>query len=321
MSIFDKAYDEMTMTQICSRLPGELAVRALRRRILNLDTLFSFVEVNGISNTNIKELKNHINDIFANSSLDDIFNTFKQDLHPTLFQWLNADNTKRIKTDAKDKLTTTFRFNLTDSDDVVELSDILEKVLSEDIQNIVPIIDPNCADCTAMGNVCGVHCPPIGENSSKRIRAILEKANTAVFQTLADRVLSDKRAEVRASVLGLFNSKNNRSLTDNQNIIALKAFAKMADTSSLRAIKTLNYRVFTELRPLERLTALQRYLGYFPEYRKLLVFEPMPSLEEFKFLLFSCTVEHYEKVQALINQFRNITELDPPVVDDDGDDI
>ena len=117
MSIFDKAYDEMTMAQICSRLPGELAVRALRRRILNLDTLFSFVEVNGSSNTNVGELKNHVNGILASSSLDDIFNTFKQEAHPTLFQWLDSDNTKRIKENAKDKLTTTFRFNLTDSDD------------------------------------------------------------------------------------------------------------------------------------------------------------------------------------------------------------
>ena len=319
MSIFDKAYDEMSMAQVCSRLPGELSIRALKRRILNLDTLYSFIEINKHAHNNVQELKWLVNGILASASLDEIFEKFKPEAHPVLFQWLDDSNTKRIKDNAKDKLTTTFRFNLTDSTDEAELSSIMDKVLAEDLQGIVNTMDPNCQDCTSLGEACDNHyVAPTSENSSKRIRAVLDKASPDVFKTLVEKVLADKRPEVKASVLGVVGSRNRRTLTDNQMLIALKAFAK-ADTSSLRSVKTLSYSIFAELRPLERLAALEKYFAYYPEYRKLEVFDPMPTLEEFKFLLFSCTVEHYERVETLISRFRNITELDPPVHEDDED--
>jgi len=323
MSIFDKAYDEMNWYQVCSRLPGELAVRALQRRILNLSTLSTFVDTAGSTVINIGDLKGHVNNVLANASLDDIFDTFDEAKHPILFQWLDDENTKRIKENARDKLTTKFKFNITESSDEEGLAEILDTVLTEDLQDVPSdfstFMDPNCADCGAFGEPCDVHMPELSEQSSKRIRAVLEKADSSVFKTLVNKVLGDKRPTVRASVLGLFNYGNNCTLTDNQNLIALKAFVKLPDTSTLNAIRTLNYKLFSELRPMERLVALERYLNYFPRYRKIKLFEPMPTLDEFKYLLFSCSIEHHERVEALYQQFRDITELDPPVHDEEDD--
>ena len=44
MSFFDQAYDEMSWQEICYRLPSELAIDALQRRINNLDTLRMFFD-------------------------------------------------------------------------------------------------------------------------------------------------------------------------------------------------------------------------------------------------------------------------------------
>ena len=44
MSFFDQAYDDMSLEEVCYRLPSDLAVNALKRRVTNLDTLMSFIE-------------------------------------------------------------------------------------------------------------------------------------------------------------------------------------------------------------------------------------------------------------------------------------
>ena len=44
MSIFDQAYDNMSWQEVCYRLPGDLAVNALKRRVNNLDTLKMFFD-------------------------------------------------------------------------------------------------------------------------------------------------------------------------------------------------------------------------------------------------------------------------------------
>lgn len=292
MSIFDKAYDEMTMFQVCSRLPGELAISAVKRRILNINSVLSFVTSCGNDVIKVKEVFDHVNNVIANSEVDETLDVFK-DSQPLLFAWLNDSNSKRIKSVGIDKLSTKFRFNLASSSDEQELIGILNKVIVEDSVS--------------------------AEFNSSRIRSVLGKADTEVFQKLADIVLSSDRPDIRETLLGVSNYANTKTLTNNQLIIALKAFANNTNKSSMGSIGMLDYRLFSELRPMERLNALERYMQGIPKYHKLSLFSPMPTIEEFKYSLFSCSVEHYDRVNNLVNTFMDITSLDPPVNDTDDD--
>lgn len=296
MSFFDQAYDNMDWGEVCCRLPGDLAVRALKRRILNLDTLELFFDAVGSQPSHVPDLKDHINTLIANSSLDDIFARFDTSKHPILFNWLSDDNVKRIKEQAQDKLSTEFKFNVAESSDADQLSNVLEEVLAKDL--------------TGQSG---------SKTSSSRIRAVLEKADVNVFRKLAQRVLSDDRPEVRACVLGVFNYSNFEALTDREKTVALKAFSKMNSTSSLSAVQTLSHKLFAELRPLERLVALERYLCYFPSYRKITPFSPACSEQEFQFLLFAESIEYHDRVVKLNDRFKDITERDPPVYEEDDE--
>ena len=293
--MFDNAYDEMSWGEICCRLPGELAVKAVKRRILNLETLSMFFDAVGRQPQNANDIKMHINGLIENSSLDDIFDAIDQAKHPILFNWLDDRNIKRIKEGAQDKLSTVFKFNLANDSDEEILLSILDEILSEQIDSI-------------------------GSGSSSRIRAVLEKADVNVFNKMAQTVLKDSRPEVRASVLGINNHKNMQSLTHMERMVALKAFAKLPNTSTLPHVGRLDFKLFAELKPLERLGALEMYLNYFPNYKKISPFAPMCTEQEFHFLLFAESIAFHDRVVALNNKFKDITEMDPPVSDDSDDD-
>lgn len=296
MSFFDRAYDNMDWGEVCCRLPAELAVKALKRRIISLETLDMFFEATGVKTRDVKELKDHINELLTNSSLDDILSKFDQSKHPVLFNWLNDDNKKRIQEGGKEELDIAFRFNLVKSDDAEELSNLLDAVLDEDLQD-----------------------KEGSRQSSARIRSVLEKADTNVFRSLVERILADSRPEVRVCILALSNYNHWASLSDNQKIIALKALSK-EQKASLPMVGSVSHKLFAELRPLERLNTLEKYLSYYPSYRKLTPFKPECSTEEFHMLLFAESIAHHDRVVALNERFKDIVERDPPVADDLEDD-
>jgi hypothetical protein len=291
MSFFDQVYDDMSWNEVCYRLPSDLAINALQRRINNLDTLRMFFDSVGSQPVSVQSLKEHVNAIISDEDPEDILDTFEKDYEKTLFNWLDNTNRKRIKDHDPDKLSTKFLFNATDSDDDKGLKVILDRVLNED---------------------------PF---SQAHLRAVLGKTDDKHFNSLIDTVLRDSRPEVRVCVLGVSGLSNKSLISDHQKVIGLKALVKCGNHRPVTSMSVLNVGVFGSLRPLERLSALETYFSYFPKYRKIQAFDPAPTQEEFDMILFAGCIEHNDKVTKLHEAYKLITEEDAPEPDVDEESV
>lgn len=287
MTFFDQVYDEMSLQQVCTRLPGELAISAVKRRITNIDTLKMFFDNIGSKQpNNISELKNHINDLISGIELDDIFNTFGENYHPVLFGWLNDKNTIRLRDYDTEKLSLKFLFNIAKSDDEKILTSIMHRVLNEDFD-------------------------------LSKVRAVLRKADDKCLHPLIEMLVKDKRPEVRSMILCIPGLTNNELIGDFQKTIGLKAFAKCPD-DHLPIINMLDMNLFKSLRPLERITALEKYLKFFPLYNRVNVFTTVPTEEEFKLILFAGCLNYNERVNNINILYNKITSEDPPEDNDEN---
>jgi hypothetical protein len=278
--IINQAYDEMELDEVICRLPSEFAIGSIKRRIDTVDklkTLFNTRDAGGASTCD--EIKDHINEIISSSSVDDIFNTLTPDYHPTLFGWLNDINRNRLLQDGKDKLTIKFIFNLTKSDDLDGMRYILNRVLAENNPSISKII------------------------------SILNKIDKVYFQQLVDPIIKDSRPRVKSSILSVHKRSNVDTISDHQKMIALKAFAKIpASEESSRHIQPMDFKLFQNLKPLERIMALDRYLNYFPKYRKIKVFDPEPTQDELDSILFAGCFQYNDVIEDIVKKYNAITK-------------
>lgn len=288
MSFFDQVYDEMSWEEVCSRLPSELAVDALLRRINNLNTLQLFFDHAGDKLTGIKQIKERVNDIVSNEAPADVFDALENKYERVLFNWLDDSNRKRLRDDDPDKLSIKFLFNSTDSDDKDGLLNILNKILEGDVK-------------------------------FSHLRAVLNKADSSVFAHLLNVILKDQRPEVITSILSVGSASNCAMINDYHRTIAIKAMAKCATTPPITSINVLSINVFKGLRPLERLVALERYLQFFPKYRKVPAFNPEPSKEEFELILFAGCLEYNERINKINELYNLITEADYPEKEDEDE--
>jgi len=291
MSFFDQAYDDMSWQEVCYRLPSDLAVNAIKRRVNNLDTLRMLFDNVGTQPASIKPLKEHINSIVTDEDPGDILDTFGDNYEKVLFTWLDDGNRQRIRVHDPDKLSTKFLFNVTKSDDRDGLDKLMERILEED---------------------------PVNQS---HLRAVLNKADDQYFTSMMGPVLKDSRPEVRVCVLGVSGLSNKSAISDLQKTIGLKALAKCTGYQPVTSMSVLNVSIFANLKPLERLDALEKYLSYFPRYKKVAAFDPVPAQEEFDMILFAGCIEHNDKVTKLNQQYKEITEMDPPSAEDEEEDV
>jgi hypothetical protein len=282
MGFFDSAYDAMSLEEVSYRLPSDLAIRALKRRILNLDTLLGFFAACGSKPNNVKELKDHINTVLSAASAADILAKFEEKYHPVLFDWADDLNRKRIKEDGSAQLPIKLLHNMTDAKDAVGMEAVLDRVLAE------------------------------AEVKASAVGSVLGKADLSIFQGLVTKVLRDKRPEVRCCLLALGQPKAG-FLADNDRLVALKAWAKSG--VELGAVDKLEFSLFSSLRPAERMTTLKRYLKLFPVYRKVPVFVTEPTEEELDMILFAGCMTQPEEVAALKTLYNQIAKDDKPVED------
>ena len=279
MSIFDQAYDEMTLTEVCSRLPGELASRAIYRRVNDLPSLLDFIKSVGTQPSFSKDLKLHINSVVAKIPSADLLSTFEKELHHSLFHWLDDDNKNRLKNEGKESLDTKFLFNLAKEDDLEVLSLVLTKTLAE----------------------------PIVKQSA--VLSVLDKADPSVFPQLLDVVIKDQRPEVKECILAVSKFGNKQLIGEMHKLVALKAFVK---SGQIKVMNRLDFKLFSALKPKERIDAISKYFNYFPKYRKLRVFDSEPTEDEFSMILFAGCLEHNDVILKLKQQYKDITEEDDP---------
>lgn len=282
--IINQAYDEMELEEVLCRLPSEFAIGSLKRRIASVNNLVEFFNARDAGGASkVPEIKNHINEVISATSIDDIFNNLDNKYHPTLFGWLNDINRDRILKDGRDKLTIEFLFNLTEADDINGMIYVLDRVLT----------DAN---------------PQIS-----KITSVLNKIDVEHFQSLLNIVLKDTRPKVKSSILSIHNSSNFKTISDHQKMIALKAFAKIPSSDEgARHIKQVDFKLFQNLKPLERIMALDRYLNYFSPYRKQKVFDPEPTKDEFDSILFAGCFEFNDLVEDIVKKYNAITKDDKP---------
>lgn len=287
MGFFDKQYDQMNLQEVCYRLPSELAVGSLKRRITDLMTLLDFVKTVGGQPTFVPELKEHINNLISNETVPNVLAVFDKEQHKSLFGWLNETNKNRLKNEGRASLDRKFLFNLAGNKDLEDLKAVLTNILEEPEVKIMAV------------------------------SSVLNKADPEIFGQLMDIVIRDKRPEVRQCVLAL-NSKNANLVSDNQLLVGLKAF--VVSFTKLPQINKLDFKLFSNLKPLERLGALGKYFTYFRPYHKISVFSTNPSQEEFDTILFAGCLEHNDLVVELNEKFKQLTQMDEPVKDTDDED-
>ena len=278
--MINQAYDEMEFEEVICRLPSEFAIGSIKRRVTDVAGLVKLFRArDGGGASKVKEIKSHVNDIIENSSIDDIFTSLTEGYHPTLFGWLNDKNRDRIIEDGKDKLTVEFVFNLTNSKDLDGMQYVLDRILSEQ------------------------------EPSTSKVMSVVNKIDSTQFQMLIKTVLKDERSKIRSIILSINNLHNFKTISNHQKMIALKAFAKIPSSDkSVRHIQPIDFKLFKDLKPLERIMALDRYLNYFkPTSKKQEVFDPEPTADELDSILFAGCFEFNDVVEDIKNKYSAIT--------------
>ena len=64
--------------------------------------------------------------------------------------------------------------------------------------------------------------------------------------------------------------------------------------------------------------ALDRYLNYFPTYRKVKVFDPEPTEDEMNLILFAGCFQFNDLVEKIVEKYNKITKLEQNKDEEDG---
>lgn len=288
-SIFDQAYDEMTLDEVIYRLPGELAVSAFKRRVKTAEDILEILKVSE-SKSAASELsvREHINDIIANMPIEDLVKVDEK-YHPRMFKWLNKSNTDRIKEYGVDYISTKLLFNITDPDEHTVWEALLQKTI-----NASPI-------------------------NKTYIARIAEKIDSDYFGSILNIILSNSRPEVRSAVLQIQARPNVSYITEQQLILGLKAYAKCTPSETYEAIRLLDWEWLKQLKAQERFFVIKNYLTHMPEFQKLKVFKNQPSFDEFKNYIFPASIQFNEEFNQLLERYSKVTQEDAPVVESESD--
>lgn len=276
--LIDQIYDKMSLREVMFRLPGRNAIDAIKRRIKSPDQLKEIFEVQDRMAVRIPEIKEHINSIISTLAVDSLLDSVESEKHRFLFSWLNDENSKRIMDEGKDKLSIEFLFNLTDSKDIDGLKSILNRILSDTQPKL------------------------------SKVSSVLNKIDKQHFTQLVEIILNDKRDYIKTSILAT-RSESFKLITEVQKMVAVKALARVPSScESPKGIQSIDFKLFKTLKPLERIMALDKYLDYFPKYKKIKVFNPVPTEDEFNMILFAGCFEYNDLVEKLVQKYKDITE-------------
>lgn len=280
--IFDRIYDQMDLREVMFRLPSEMAINAIKRRIKTADELPTMFAIQDKLSVKVPSLKSHINDLISGVEVEDLLEKIPVENHPHLFSWLDNKNSKRILESGNEKLTIELVFNLTDAKDIGGMTKVLERILKDT------------------------------EPKLSKVSSVLRKIDSQYFLQLVDLVLRDQRDYIRTAVLAIPDG-NYKLLSETQKMIAVKALAKVpASCESPKAIQKIDFKLFQNLKPLERIMALDKYLDYFSKYKKIKVFDPAPTEDELNAILWAGCFEYNDLVEEIKTKYMDITENEKP---------
>lgn len=283
MSFIEKIYDQLSLEEIICRIPSEHALNALKKRVSDLNGLKLFFNANDAGGASkSKTVKEHINTVLGQSDPKEIFSEFDQSYHTAIFGWLNDENKKKFVNEARDVMTIEFVYNISDTKSIEDMDYITDRILN------ASVLEPS------------------------KITTVLRSVEKNIFATLLNKVLRDQRPEARATVLSIVG-KNFEEVSDHQKMIGLKAFAKLSsDSAKVNHINSLDFKLFKDLKPLERIMALDKYLDHFPPYKKIKAFDPEPSEDEMNIILFAGCFQYTDLIDSIKEKYEKITQLDKP---------
>lgn len=269
----------MTLEQVVCRLPGEYATKEFKRRIDGVDKFTEFFKITNRQTQEIKEIKEYINEIIDQTTIDELLNSIDSEYYHILYKWLNSDNSDRILKEGKegkDGLPINFLFNLTDKSDLNGLKEILNKILSN-------------------------------EPKASQIISVLCKSDQSCFQELTEIVLKDDRPFVRTSILSIMGARSFNQLTETQKVTALSALSFGKSNPDL-FIQVLDFNLFKQLEAIEKLKALKFYLEHFYKFKRTYIFCPEIDLESFDNSLKDCS-EYDQLKNEVVNLYDDILKL------------
>lgn len=276
-SFIDSIFDNMSIDELVCRLPGENALNAIKRRFGGIQGISDMLNSqDGKTISGLKEVKHYINDVVKDADVEEINGVFGEDSFVRLFNLLAEDTKYKLLDKGKNTFPIKVVFNLADKKDLTAMSSILDRILSTNNT----------------------------ENVSAQCLSVLNSISPECFNILAPRVLSDSRPEVSAVILSIGNGVNYRVISDHQKMIALKSFAKLpASNRGLAFVNSIDFKLFQNLKPLERLMALGRYLNHADKKQP---FDPMPTRDEMEEALFAGCFQYNDMVEDIMKQYDNM---------------
>lgn len=287
-SIFDQAYDEMALDEVIYRLPGELAVSAFKRRVKTAEDILEVLKVREAKDAAYEySVKEHINNIISNMPIEDLTKVDEK-YHPRMFKWLNNANITRLKEYGVDYVNTKLLFNITQPDEVSVWESLLNKELNA------------------------------SEVNKAHVARIADKIDGDYFGSIIDKLLSDARPEVKASILKI-SGPNVKKITEQQYLVALKAYSKCSPPTTTDVIRVLDWNLMMQLKAHERFTVIKYYISNMPEFKKIKAFYNSPTLDEFTQAIFPMSIQFNEEFNKILEQYKRITEEEPPQEEEDLD--
>lgn len=285
MGFFDDAYDEMSFKEVSFRLPSELAISSIKRRVNNTESAVEFIN-SAPKAFEFKEVKDIVNSVMVSDGFKGFFDAFKEK-EATLFKWVSKDNRANLIENHFSDIPLKLAFNMVDKNDADKMKLLFNMIIR----------DP--------------------ESVKAQMRAIIDKASVSLKMELIDAVVKSSRDDLKIGVLETSFDKW-EELVDNRTIhLCLKSLASHAIKNDFDVnfvpINALSFSSFDKLKPMERLASLKAYLKAVdavkrPSGSKIKPFKEDITEEQIENALFAGSVNENDLVTEIKGLFSSIVD-------------
>lgn len=275
MGFAETIYNKMTIGELCCRLPSDLATKTIKNKIKNVEDIKILITECKEDLSKVDEIKNHVNEIINNNGISKLLAVLQEDEYKKIYPLLTKTTEKKLL-ENKDLLNVTFVFNLCDKNNYDEMEYVLKRVISSKQKNV------------------------------QMINTILRRSGETESKKLFENNFSTKNKKL--FLCGLCSS-GLRNFDHKTKVDLLRVLATSKTTPSYINGK-LDLCDFAALEPKYRLTALSKYLSFFPDDPKypVQVFNKDVSETELVTVLFSSTTQNPTKTKAVLEKYKKIVK-------------